>query len=114
MVYEMEVDGLKLRRRVEDGRIHVTQVIRAIGEKTRSEGKTFKSAISTIGGIYAGTWVEVEKAWSICEARGLAESFYPILRYDMEQLEGMEGRNASEFSPPQWWRTLINLSNNFK
>jgi len=84
MVYEMEVISIKVRRRFKDGRVDINQLVRATGDINQSERRILKSRITTVGGIYTGTWVEVKKAWKVCKTRGVAELFQPLFQYDLD------------------------------
>lgn len=96
VVYEMTVVGLnKVRRRVEDGRVDIYQLVRATGDMNQAERKIFKSAITVVGGTYAGTWIKAEKAWEICQTRGVAKFLRPLLEYNSDQLESMVSGKVS-------------------
>jgi hypothetical protein len=92
MVYEMENNGIKVRRRIEDGRVHINQLVLAAGV-TRSKTRRILSisGIPTVGGKYGGTWVEIEKARDICETFEVAEVFQPLFKSDLGQLKRMVG-----------------------
>ncbi|TLD15207.1 hypothetical protein PspLS_10718 [Pyricularia sp. CBS 133598] len=89
-VYEFEVNGVAVMKRIGDSKLNATQILKVAGVEKGKRTKILEKEIQTgehekvQGGYgkYQGTWIKYERALEVCRQYGVEELLRPLLEYN--------------------------------
>lgn len=89
-VYEFEVNGVAVMKRIGDSKLNATQILKVAGVEKGKRTKILEKEIQTgehekvQGGYgkYQGTWINYERALEVCRQYGVEELLRPLLEYN--------------------------------
>lgn len=104
-VLEMEVGGVTMMRRMHDGALNATQILKLAGV---DKSRRLKILEKDLGGVYEkvqggygkyqGTWIPFDRAVQLCQEYGVYEAVKSLLLYD----RGLEDTPSREQAAARW------------
>lgn len=102
-VYEMEVNGIAVMKRISDSWLNATQILKVAGVVKARRTKTLEKEIAAgehekvQGGYgkYQGTWVNFQRGVELCREYHVEDLLRPLLEYDNDG-SGNSGQGSLE------------------